>query len=209
MPVATTRPRAFPCVTLQPENTISSGVSFVDSRLLGFATLATSSDSPVKGISSTLRSEASSSRRSAGATSPVPRTTMSPRTIVLLATTSSLPSRRTVASGCVMLDSASRALPAEFSVAAAMPALRITMTRMAIAEGMDPIATDATAAKISRMMMTFVSCMRKSLQKPGLFDFASSLRPSSAKRLLAVASGRPWAGSTLRATRRSWIAAPS
>mmetsp|Transcript_27811 Transcript_27811/g.57617 ORF Transcript_27811/g.57617 Transcript_27811/m.57617 type:complete len:233 (+) Transcript_27811:875-1573(+) len=112
MPVATTTPRALPLFTLQPEKTMVSGVSLPLWVLFGFAAFATSSDSPVKGISSTLRSSASSRRMSAGTTSPTPRMTMSPRTMALLLTCSSTPSRHTMASGCDILESASSALPA-------------------------------------------------------------------------------------------------
>mmetsp|Transcript_94161 Transcript_94161/g.292905 ORF Transcript_94161/g.292905 Transcript_94161/m.292905 type:complete len:265 (-) Transcript_94161:60-854(-) len=209
MPVATTTPRAEPLVTLQPEKTMVSGVSLPDSALRGLACLLTSSLSPVSGISSTFRSWASRSRASAGTTSPVPRIKTSPRTTALLGTDSSTPSRSTRASGCDILERASSALPAELSVAAAMPALRTTITRMAMPEGTLFTPKEATAAMISSTMMTFVSCARKSFRKPGLFCFFSSLGPSIASRSAACAPLRPSAGLTASSRRSSSMAAAS
>mmetsp|Transcript_119673 Transcript_119673/g.300856 ORF Transcript_119673/g.300856 Transcript_119673/m.300856 type:complete len:238 (+) Transcript_119673:1145-1858(+) len=134
IPVATTTPLALPEVTEHPEKPMFSGVSLVESWTLGLADLLTSSDSPVSGISSTFKSWASMSLMSAGMTSPTPKTTMSPFTMSLLGITSSLPLRITTASGWDILDNASSALPAWFSVAAAMPAFKSTMTKMATPE---------------------------------------------------------------------------
>mmetsp|Transcript_5350 Transcript_5350/g.15893 ORF Transcript_5350/g.15893 Transcript_5350/m.15893 type:complete len:251 (+) Transcript_5350:565-1317(+) len=98
MPVAMTMPLPFPFVTLQPEKQQFSGVSFSGSpSFLGFIfhVFATSSGSPVRAISATLMSSASTRRRSAGTTSPVPRTTRSPLTMSGTSTLTSLPSRTT------------------------------------------------------------------------------------------------------------------
>mmetsp|Transcript_14919 Transcript_14919/g.34281 ORF Transcript_14919/g.34281 Transcript_14919/m.34281 type:complete len:233 (+) Transcript_14919:326-1024(+) len=98
MPVSTTMPRPLPFVTLHPEKTMFSGVSFSASpslRGLIFHVFATSSGSPVRAISLTFTSSASLSRRSAGTTSPVPSTTTSPRTTVGTSTLTSSPPRTT------------------------------------------------------------------------------------------------------------------
>mmetsp|Transcript_45103 Transcript_45103/g.100902 ORF Transcript_45103/g.100902 Transcript_45103/m.100902 type:complete len:250 (-) Transcript_45103:560-1309(-) len=98
MPVSVTRPRPRPLVMLQPEKAMVSGVSFSGTpSFFSFtlAVLATSSGSPVRAISLTLKSLASKRRRSAGTTSPVPNTTMSPQTTLGTGTWTSLPSRST------------------------------------------------------------------------------------------------------------------
>mmetsp|Transcript_14921 Transcript_14921/g.34290 ORF Transcript_14921/g.34290 Transcript_14921/m.34290 type:complete len:251 (-) Transcript_14921:49-801(-) len=98
MPVSQTTPLPLPFVTLQPEKTQFSGVSFSGSPgffTFNFAVLATSSGSPVKAISLTFTSSASMSRMSAGTTSPVPKTTTSPRTTAGTSTFTSWPSRST------------------------------------------------------------------------------------------------------------------
>mmetsp|Transcript_5158 Transcript_5158/g.12276 ORF Transcript_5158/g.12276 Transcript_5158/m.12276 type:complete len:246 (-) Transcript_5158:425-1162(-) len=98
MPVAVTMPRPLPFVTLQPEKTQTSGVNFSGSpSFLGFSfhVLETSSGSPVSAISLTFRSSDSARRMSAGTTSPVPRTTTSPRTTWLVGICTSCPSRTT------------------------------------------------------------------------------------------------------------------
>mmetsp|Transcript_5337 Transcript_5337/g.12637 ORF Transcript_5337/g.12637 Transcript_5337/m.12637 type:complete len:248 (+) Transcript_5337:2101-2844(+) len=97
IPVSVTNPRPAPLVTLQPEKAIVSGVSFSGPSFFSFTllVLVTSSGSPVKAISLTLKSLASKRRRSAGTTSPTPRTTMSPATTVGTAIWTSLPSRST------------------------------------------------------------------------------------------------------------------
>mmetsp|Transcript_125866 Transcript_125866/g.364177 ORF Transcript_125866/g.364177 Transcript_125866/m.364177 type:complete len:200 (-) Transcript_125866:418-1017(-) len=135
MPVSQTMPFPLPLVTLQPEKTMFSGVSFSGSPgffVLIFAVLATSSGSPVSAISLTFTSSASTSLMSAGTTSPVPKITTSPRTTVGTSTRCSEPSRKTPIDACVIFESASRASPALCSVHAAMPAFRITMTKMAL-----------------------------------------------------------------------------
>mmetsp|Transcript_125867 Transcript_125867/g.364182 ORF Transcript_125867/g.364182 Transcript_125867/m.364182 type:complete len:204 (-) Transcript_125867:418-1029(-) len=135
IPVSQTMPLPLPLVTLQPEKTMFSGVSFSGSPgffVLIFAVLATSSGSPVSAISLTFTSSASTKRISAGTTSPVPRTTTSPRTTSGTSTFTSCPSRSTKMDACVIFDKASKASPALCSVHAAIPALRITMTKMAL-----------------------------------------------------------------------------
>mmetsp|Transcript_71721 Transcript_71721/g.210633 ORF Transcript_71721/g.210633 Transcript_71721/m.210633 type:complete len:260 (+) Transcript_71721:2315-3094(+) len=198
MPHAAVIPRALPLVTLQPEYTMCSGVRRCGSRRRGLAFFDTSSDSPVSGISLTFRSWASRSRRSAGATSPTPRTTMSPTTMELLGTATSAPSRSTTASGWAIFARASRALPAWFSVAAAMPAFSTTMTRIATPDGRLFTAKEAAAARTSSTIMKFVSCMRKSRKKPGLLFSSSLLGPSLASRCSASSSERPAVGATPR-----------
>mmetsp|Transcript_81084 Transcript_81084/g.247764 ORF Transcript_81084/g.247764 Transcript_81084/m.247764 type:complete len:538 (-) Transcript_81084:364-1977(-) len=135
MPVLVTMPRPLPLVTLQPEKTMFSGVSFSGSP--SFFTLIllvfeTSSGSPVSAISLTLTSSASTSRMSAGTTSPVPKTTRSPLTMVGTSTRTSWPPRITLMDACVIFDSASNESPAAFSVYAAIPALINTMRKIAI-----------------------------------------------------------------------------
>mmetsp|Transcript_100079 Transcript_100079/g.137757 ORF Transcript_100079/g.137757 Transcript_100079/m.137757 type:complete len:250 (-) Transcript_100079:297-1046(-) len=98
MPMSVTMPLPLPLVTLQPEKTQFAGVSFSGSPsflALIFHVFTTSSGSPVRAISLTLMSSASNMRMSAGTTSPVPRTTMSPRTTHGTSTFTSLPSRTT------------------------------------------------------------------------------------------------------------------
>mmetsp|Transcript_66174 Transcript_66174/g.120622 ORF Transcript_66174/g.120622 Transcript_66174/m.120622 type:complete len:254 (+) Transcript_66174:801-1562(+) len=98
MPVSTTMPLPLPFVTLQPEKTMLSGVSFSVSPFFGslnLDVLATSSGSPVSAISLTFKSSAVIKRMSAGTTSPVPNITTSPRTMVVVSTFNSEPSRRT------------------------------------------------------------------------------------------------------------------
>mmetsp|Transcript_69054 Transcript_69054/g.192227 ORF Transcript_69054/g.192227 Transcript_69054/m.192227 type:complete len:248 (+) Transcript_69054:1181-1924(+) len=133
MPVATTMPLALPLVTLQPENTMVSGVSFSPSPdVFFFANFATSSGSPVRHISLTFKSSASYRRMSAGTTSPVPKSTMSPDTSVVVSILSSTPPRSTETVACDIFDNASRASPALFSVYAAIPAFRSTSTTIAL-----------------------------------------------------------------------------
>mmetsp|Transcript_60044 Transcript_60044/g.168294 ORF Transcript_60044/g.168294 Transcript_60044/m.168294 type:complete len:200 (+) Transcript_60044:58-657(+) len=136
MPTSTTMPLARPLVTLEPEKTMFSGVSFSAAPgflLLSLVFLATSSGSPVRAISLTFRSSESQRRKSAGTTSPVPRTTRSPRTMCGTSTFTSLPSRTTKMEGCDIADKASRASPAWCSVHAAIPALIRTMMKIAFA----------------------------------------------------------------------------
>mmetsp|Transcript_19825 Transcript_19825/g.50694 ORF Transcript_19825/g.50694 Transcript_19825/m.50694 type:complete len:233 (-) Transcript_19825:506-1204(-) len=98
IPMSVTKPLPLPLVTLQPEKTQFSGVSFSGSPSffgLILKVFATSSGSPVSAISLTLISSASIRRMSAGTTSPVPRTTRSPRTTHGTSTFTSTPSRTT------------------------------------------------------------------------------------------------------------------
>mmetsp|Transcript_17469 Transcript_17469/g.56657 ORF Transcript_17469/g.56657 Transcript_17469/m.56657 type:complete len:210 (-) Transcript_17469:770-1399(-) len=135
MPVRTTRPLALPDLTVQEEKTMVSGVSFSGAPSFFFLTLSlleTSSDSPVRSISLTLRSVAKMRRLSAGTTSPVLRTMMSPRTMSEEGISTSSPSRMTVEMGDDRAERASRAPFAEFSVRAATMALRKTMMAMAM-----------------------------------------------------------------------------
>lgn len=96
------------------------------------ANLATSSGSPVRSISLTLRSSLEKRRTSAGQMSPTARRTISPRTMVVLDILCSSPSRMTRALGWASLESASSAPAAEFSVNAPMEALMMTMTKIAM-----------------------------------------------------------------------------
>mmetsp|Transcript_41736 Transcript_41736/g.94789 ORF Transcript_41736/g.94789 Transcript_41736/m.94789 type:complete len:237 (+) Transcript_41736:341-1051(+) len=137
MPVRMTMPRPDPLVTSHPEYAQFSGLSFSASppwplRFGTWAFFGTSSGSPVRGISLTLKSEATSNRTSAGTTSPTPSTTRSPGTIWSLLIGLIFPSLTMLASGAVIFDSFSRASFAEFSVTAAMPAFRMTMMKMAM-----------------------------------------------------------------------------
>mmetsp|Transcript_74366 Transcript_74366/g.221872 ORF Transcript_74366/g.221872 Transcript_74366/m.221872 type:complete len:316 (-) Transcript_74366:360-1307(-) len=121
MPVATTMPLPLPLVQLQLEKHIFSGVSFSASPppmlcCLTLLFLETSSGSPVRHISATFTSVASTKRMSAGTTSPVSITTRSPRTTVVVSTLCSFPSRMTRIMGCDILAKASKAPPAWFSV---------------------------------------------------------------------------------------------
>mmetsp|Transcript_19000 Transcript_19000/g.42742 ORF Transcript_19000/g.42742 Transcript_19000/m.42742 type:complete len:250 (-) Transcript_19000:435-1184(-) len=129
MPVKRTTALAEPLVTLHPEKAQFSGVSFPLALVLVF--FCTSSGSPVNGISLTFKSEASKRRTSAGTMSPTPKRTISPGTIVLLFGSTSFPSRISLAEGEDIFESFSSASLAEFSVTAAMPALRMTIRKMA------------------------------------------------------------------------------
>mmetsp|Transcript_48438 Transcript_48438/g.140305 ORF Transcript_48438/g.140305 Transcript_48438/m.140305 type:complete len:203 (-) Transcript_48438:83-691(-) len=138
MPVATTMPLPLPLVQLQLEKHMFSGVSFSESPppppcFFALAVFETSSGSPVRHISATFTSAASISRRSAGTTSPVSSTTMSPATTVVVSMDCSFPSRMTLMHGCDIFASASKAPPAWFSVYAAMPAFSNTITKIALA----------------------------------------------------------------------------
>mmetsp|Transcript_2472 Transcript_2472/g.5689 ORF Transcript_2472/g.5689 Transcript_2472/m.5689 type:complete len:214 (-) Transcript_2472:504-1145(-) len=114
IPVATTTPVHRPLATGHPEKAMFSGVSFVCSLILMF--LGTSSGSPVRAFSSTFRSLVDRSLKSAGTTSPVSKTTTSPRTTSTVGRRTGLPSRSTETSACESFAKASSALPAWCSV---------------------------------------------------------------------------------------------
>mmetsp|Transcript_125864 Transcript_125864/g.364170 ORF Transcript_125864/g.364170 Transcript_125864/m.364170 type:complete len:232 (-) Transcript_125864:262-957(-) len=157
MPVSQTMPLPLPFVTLQPEKTMFSGRSFSGSPgffTFNLAVLATSSGSPVSAISLTFTSSASTRRKSAGTTSPVPRTTTSPRTTAGTSIFTSWPSRSTKIAACVIFDNASNASPALCSVHAAMPAFRITMTKMAL-----PVVYDKMSSLFGPVALTAMEAM--------------------------------------------------
>mmetsp|Transcript_72586 Transcript_72586/g.210077 ORF Transcript_72586/g.210077 Transcript_72586/m.210077 type:complete len:272 (-) Transcript_72586:152-967(-) len=204
MPTSTTIPFALPLVTQEPEKTMFSGVSFSGPSpcfIFTFVFFATSSGSPVRAISLTLRSSESDKRRSAGTTSPVPRTTRSPRTTLRVSTLTSTPLRITEIAGCDILDKASRASPALNSVHAAIPALMMTMMKIACAvmyerksRAFGPMAftaTEATAASIRRMMTKLVSCKRNNMPKVGFGGLSNSFGPSLAKASATLTSDMP------------------
>ncbi len=103
LPVATTIALARPTATVVPSYSIERR-SAIASAVTGSAVLSTGNDSPVRDDSSTCRAWASSSRQSAGTTSPAPSSTMSPTTRPAAGTVRSSPSRRTRA---VTADSSS------------------------------------------------------------------------------------------------------
>mmetsp|Transcript_47545 Transcript_47545/g.103634 ORF Transcript_47545/g.103634 Transcript_47545/m.103634 type:complete len:242 (+) Transcript_47545:103-828(+) len=177
IPVATTTPLHLPLATGHPEKTMFSGVSLVCSLILVF--LDTSSGSPVKAFSSTFKSAAVISRRSAGTTSPVSSRMMSPRTTSTVGMLTTSPPRITETSGCDNFARASKALPAAFSVYAAIPAFKMTKTKIAIPVVYERTSSrlpslvafttmEAIAAMISRMMMKLVSCKRNNMKRPNL-----------------------------------------
>mmetsp|Transcript_27570 Transcript_27570/g.84571 ORF Transcript_27570/g.84571 Transcript_27570/m.84571 type:complete len:435 (-) Transcript_27570:9-1313(-) len=205
MPHRTTSTFALPPFTVHDEKTIVSGVNFSGAPALAFLTfcvLDTSSDSPVKSISLTLRSEDVMMRASAGTTSPVVKTTMSPRTMSADGISTSSPSRTTVEIGDDSALRASSAPFAEFSVSAANMAFKKTMIVMAIESMYDrglpgwlpataEMTADATAAPISSAMMGCTSWMMKSTHSVMRGGFSSSFGPSCNSLSLANCVCRP------------------
>ena len=91
--------------------------------------------SPVSAASSTNRSRASSSRQSPGMMFPAARRTTSPGTTCSTGTSTSAPSRRTVAFTWTMASSLATASAAPFSCQKPRKPLTATMTRMMMASG--------------------------------------------------------------------------
>mmetsp|Transcript_32396 Transcript_32396/g.100247 ORF Transcript_32396/g.100247 Transcript_32396/m.100247 type:complete len:362 (+) Transcript_32396:214-1299(+) len=199
----------LPALTVHDEKIIVSSVSFVAwPGFLGLTTCVfeTSSDSPVRSISLTFRSALSQTRQSAGTTSPTLSNTRSPTTSAADSTSDSWPSRTTRDAGADSASSASSAPFAAFSVDAAMPALRNTMMKMAMASTYDSalprrsefvaeMTADAMAAPRSSTMMSCVSWMRNRTKNVTRGGFSSSLGPSSSRRLAARADVMPFARS--------------
>ena len=116
MPVSVTTPSAFPAVIAEGEKImflLSPTAAF--SGRTAFASFSAGRLSPVSALSSALSPCDSSSRRSAGATSPARRRTTSPGTSCAASTVSSCPPRITRALGLLSRRRASIACSARLS----------------------------------------------------------------------------------------------
>ncbi|MNU96636.1 hypothetical protein D3C71_866810 [compost metagenome] len=111
MPVATTKPRARPCVAVVPLKAmlVRSPSAPTSTAARASVCLATVTDSPVRADSSTCSCAISMSRRSAGIWLPASSSTMSPGTSAVAGTTCTAPLRSTVACAAANWRSASMA----------------------------------------------------------------------------------------------------
>ncbi len=131
IPVSTTRPLPCPAVTAQLENImLCRSPSGVPSGKTASAAFSEGTLSPVRALSSALRSTAATRRRSAGTRSPALSRTRSPGTSCGAGTTASFPPRTTRARGLEMRRRASSAFSARLSCTMPVMAFTTTMARM-------------------------------------------------------------------------------
>ena len=142
-PVATTSPRAVPCVTSVPDHSIDLRSPRDAAASTGSTVFSTGTDSPVRIASCAASPRASRSRRSAGTLSPASSSTMSPGTSSAPSSVLRRPSRSTAARGASMLRIAAIAASALPSCTKPITALARTTARIT------PVSTQCCEAAVT------------------------------------------------------------
>jgi len=203
MPVATTRPRARPFVTvvpLKPRFTRSPSASL--SPVSASVRFSTVTDSPVSVDSSTFSCAASSRRRSAGIWLPASSSTMSPGTRLLAATGCDWPPRSTCACAAASWRSAAIAWSARRAWLKPITAFSSTMTTITRVSMRSPTSPDTMAAASSTRIMKSLNWSSSSAHQGRSVCVASSLAPCCCRRRAASSALRPLAASLCRACSR-------
>ena len=199
-PVCTTTPTPFPERTTVPMNAHERRSSGESGFVVGSTFLSAGADSPVSTPSSHSSSFASSSRRSAGTTSPTPRRTTSPGTSAVTSTEPSLPSRNTivVCRSCECRAATARA--ERYSLTNPRPTLSPLIRKMISASVRSPRNTDATAVTSSKIRNGLRNWLTKTVTARTLW-LRSAFGPTRASRRAASALESPSASeSRLRST---------
>src|SRR5581483_3451638 len=188
--VWTTTPTPLPARTTVPMNAHDGSSSGESGFVTGSTFFSAGADSPVRTDSSHSSPSASSSRRSAGTTSPTPMRTTSPGTSSVTSTTTAVPSR-SATMVCLSCEcSASTARAERYSLTNPSPTLSPLMRKMMIASVRSPKNADATAVARSRSKNGLRSCPRRTAiaRAPWL---RSAFGPTRSRRAFASVDEMP------------------
>ena len=162
------------------------------SKVMGAMSLSTGTDSPVSAASSTFRELASSKRISAGTISPASKSTISPGTSSWDLMVSTLPFRRTLASGEAISFKASMASSALASWMTPMIAFKTTTKRIITASCHSWLAKRDTVAAAKRMIIIkSLNCSINFSNREECFSTSRALLPYSACLLATSAEESP------------------
>ncbi len=159
--------------------------------LSGSTDAGSGSDSPVRALRSKLNASARNNLRSAGTTSPVRSSTMSPGTRSRVGTSSILPPRRTLAVGAAASRRASSAFSPLYSVTTPAPTMGASITRTSRPSRTSFRAMARQPAMNSRMTNGSRAPSHNSRQMDVFRSGSSSLGPNWVSRAPVSSGVRP------------------